>query len=95
MPRKTFSKASAPAGAAGHSIDLPLPDRKARWVARRKAEVVRAVEAGRISLEEACRLYALSLEEFASWQKSLRRSGLQGLKCLGRRLIGPKRKAGR
>ncbi len=59
--------------------DLPPPDLK-RWVNRRKAEVVLAVEGGLISLEEACRRYALSVEEFLSWEYELTRNGLEGLK---------------
>jgi hypothetical protein len=43
--------------------DLPAP-RTQRWVIRRKAEVVAAVRGGLISLEEACRRYALTVEEF-------------------------------
>ena len=48
--------------------DLPPPDTK-RWVMRRKAEVVAGVRSGLISLEEACRRYTLSVEEFLSWQR--------------------------
>lgn len=59
--------------------DLPPPDLK-RWVSRRKAEVVLAVEGGLISLEEASRRYALSIEEFVSWEYELARHGLDGLK---------------
>ena len=44
--------------------DLPPPETR-RWVARRKAQVVAAVRAGVLSLEEACRRYTLSAEEFA------------------------------
>ena len=43
--------------------DLPPADTK-RWVIRRKAMVVAAVRGGLISLEEACRKYTLSVEEF-------------------------------
>jgi transposase-like protein len=59
--------------------DLPAPDTR-RWVARRKAEVVAAVAAGLLSLEEACRRYNLSAEEFASWQRAIDRHGLGGLR---------------
>lgn len=50
------------------AIDLPPPDTK-RWVARRKAVVVNAVRSGAISLEEVCRRYELSVEEFLAWQR--------------------------
>jgi hypothetical protein len=62
------------------SLDsLPPPDTK-RWVIRRKAEVVAAVRAGIISLEEACRRYTLSIEEFLSWQRLVDSHGLPGLR---------------
>jgi hypothetical protein len=59
--------------------DLPPPGIK-RWVIRRKAEVVAAVRAGVISVEEACQRYTLSVEEFLSWQRSIDRHGLRGLR---------------
>ena len=59
--------------------DLPPPGIK-RWVIRRKAEVVAAVRAGVISIEEACQRYTLSVEEFLSWQRSIDRHGLRGLR---------------
>jgi hypothetical protein len=62
------------------SLDsLPPPDTK-RWVIRRKAEVVAAVRAGIISIEEACRRYTLSIEEFLSWQRLVDSHGLPGLR---------------
>jgi Protein of unknown function (DUF1153) len=62
------------------SLDsLPPPDTK-RWVIRRKAEVVAAVRAGIISLEDACRRYTLSIEEFLSWQRLVDSHGLPGLR---------------
>jgi len=59
--------------------DLPPPGTR-RWVIRRKAEVVAAVRAGIISLEDACQRYSLSAEEFLSWQKSIEKHGLRGLR---------------
>ena len=59
--------------------DLPPPGIQ-RWVIRRKADVVAAVRAGVISLEEACQRYTLSVEEFLSWQRSIDRHGLRGLR---------------
>jgi hypothetical protein len=59
--------------------DLPPPSTK-RWVIRRKAEVVAGVRAGLISLEEACDRYKLSVEEFLSWQRSIDRHGMRGLR---------------
>ena len=59
--------------------DLPSPKTK-RWVPRRKAEVVAAVRGGLLSLEDACVRYALSLDEFMSWQSALEQYGLTGLR---------------
>ena len=60
--------------------DLPAPDTK-RWVPRRKAEVVAAVRGGILSLDDACERYALTVEEFLSWQRNVERYGLQGLRA--------------
>ena len=48
---------------------------------RRKAAVVAAVSAGVITVEEACRRYQLSEEEFVSWQQAFEAFGLQGLRA--------------
>ena len=60
-------------------MDLPPPDTK-RWVARRKAVVVNAVRNGAISLEEVCRRYELSVEEFLAWQRAIETHGVAGLR---------------
>jgi hypothetical protein len=52
-----------------------------RWVARHKAEIVAAVNGGVLSLDEACERYALSAEEFASWERAAGRFGLAGLQA--------------
>lgn len=59
--------------------DLPPRD-TSRWIARRKAEVVAAVDGGLLSIREACERYDLSLEEFASWQRAVEREGMPGLR---------------
>jgi CheY-like chemotaxis protein len=74
---------------AAPDCELPSPD-TSRWVARRKAQVVDAVRAGRLSIEEACRRYRLTVEELAGWQRSFLRYGLAGLK-VSRRRIGEAR----
>jgi len=61
------------------AIDLPPPDTK-RWVARRKAVIVNAVRSGAISLEEVCRRYELSVEEFHAWQRAIDTHGVAGLR---------------
>ena len=60
-------------------VELPSPDTK-RWVVRRKAVVVQAVRCGSISLQEACRRYNLSVEEFLAWQRAIDRHGIPGLR---------------
>ncbi len=65
--------------AADPLAELPSPDTK-RWVVRRKAIVVQAVRSGQISLQEACRRYNLSLEEFVAWQRAIERYGVPGLR---------------
>ena len=47
---------------------------------RRKAVVVAAVRSGSISLQEACRRYKLSVEEFLAWQRAIDRHGIPGLR---------------
>ena len=59
--------------------DLP-PSNTRRWVIRRKAEVVAAVRGGLLSLEDACSRYALTMDEFLSWQASIDDHGLAGLR---------------
>ena len=59
--------------------DLP-PANTRRWVVRRKAEVVAAVNGGLLSIDEACERYGLTLEEFAGWQRAVDRSGMPGLR---------------
>jgi len=58
---------------------LPPPSTK-RWVVRRKAAVVAAVLSGGITLEEACRWYQLTEEEFRSWERAFEIHGLAGLR---------------
>ena len=51
---------------------LPLPDLPAlnnRWTMRRKATLIFAVRSGRISIEEACRVYKLSVDELLAWAR--------------------------
>jgi hypothetical protein len=64
---------------------LPPPG-TTRWVVRRKAEVVAAVKGGLLTVAEACGRYGLTLEEFASWQRAIERSGVQGLRVTKARL---------
>ena len=72
-------EALSPSGTPMTVDDLPPPGTK-RWVIRRKAEVVAGVHGGLIALEEACRRYRLSVDEFRSWERLLRAHGLPGLR---------------
>lgn len=79
MPRGRTKYVIGPDGSPLTIADLPPSDTK-RWVIRRKAEVVAAVRGGLLSLEEACSRYTLTVEEFLSWQASIDRHGLAGLR---------------
>ncbi len=73
------SEIIGPSGRPMTTKDLPPANTK-RWISHRKAEVVAGVRAGLISLEEACRRYALSIDEFLSWQRNFEEQGLKGLR---------------
>ena len=62
------------------TVDKLPPASTTRWVVRRKAEVVAAVAGGLLTVDEVCQRYNLSLEEFASWQRAVDRSGMPGLR---------------
>jgi len=74
-----------------HAVTLPdgsqmtradLPDRRTRrWVASRKAAVVKAVTYGLITAEEAMATYGLSAEELAGWTVAVARYGEGALKA--------------
>ncbi len=68
-----------PDGERMTKADLP-PTSTRRWIPRRKAKVVAAVEGGLITREEAARLYSISDEEFDSWRAALRAYGMRGLR---------------
>ena len=68
-----------PNGRVMTRADLPEPTTQ-RWVASRKAAVVRAVDAGLIGEEEACRLYGLSVEELDGWRRAVSRHGEAALR---------------
>jgi transposase-like protein len=57
------------------------PSNTRRWVARRKAAVVAAVANGMITIEEACRRYHMSDEEFFAWQRAFEDHGIVGLRA--------------
>lgn len=59
--------------------DLPR-ENEHRWVIRRKAIVIAAVEGGLLTLEDACERYKLSRDEFLSWREMVKRYGFEGLR---------------
>ncbi|MEQ6203824.1 DUF1153 domain-containing protein [Sulfitobacter sp. HNIBRBA2951] len=60
--------------------DLP-PTRTRRWVASRKAAVVRGVVYGLISKEDALERYSLSDDEFIEWVRAVSTHGEAALKA--------------
>ena len=73
-----------PTGDVLTEADLP-PRGTTRWVPRRKAEIVAAVNGGLLSLMDACQRYRISHEEFRDWVHAYERSGLSGLRARRKR----------
>ncbi len=83
MADTSHTKDARVLGPSGRPItldDLPSPKTR-RWSMNRKAAIVAGVRAGLLSLEEACRLYYLSIEEFLSWQILVDQHGVRGLRA--------------
>ncbi|MDZ4093721.1 MAG: DUF1153 domain-containing protein [Paracoccaceae bacterium] len=68
-----------PDGSILSRADLPPADTR-RWVASRKAIVVKAVIYGLITEAEALERYVLSVEEFALWRVAVEVHGERALK---------------
>ncbi|MBI6630409.1 CtrA inhibitor SciP [Pontibaca salina] len=69
-----------PDGTIMTRADLPPPETN-RWVASRKAAVVRGVLYGLIPKSEALATYDLSEEEFSSWMRAVTTHGEEALKA--------------
>jgi Protein of unknown function (DUF1153) len=69
-----------PGGRVITTADLPSSG-PIKWTARRKAELVLAVDGGLLSVETACRRYELSMDEFQGWRSALRELGTLGLRA--------------
>ena len=69
-----------PGGRMITRADLPDP-RTRRWVASRKAAVLRALEAGLITRDWALDTYALSEEELDGWAEAARVHGEGALRA--------------
>ncbi len=60
--------------------DLPARNTR-RWVARRKALVVMAVNSGLVTEDEALEMYGLSSEELHSWRIAMETHGTRALRA--------------
>lgn len=69
-----------PDGTTMTRADLPAPETR-RWVASRKATVVRAVAFGLLTREEAKETYGLSDDELGEWETAVRDHGEVALKA--------------
>ena len=58
---------------------LPKPGTR-RWVMRRKAELVAAVEGGLLSLNELLRKYRVAPGEYEAWKNAVAKHGMRGLR---------------
>ena len=66
-------------GSVMSHADLPPPDTR-RWVASRKAAVVRGVLYGLITQDAALERYGISAEEFEEWVRAVSMHGEEALK---------------
>ncbi len=69
-----------PDGSIMTRADLP-PENTRRWVASRKAAVVKGVSYGLLTLADALKMYGLSEEEFAEWSTAVDKHGEAALKA--------------
>jgi hypothetical protein len=83
MAAANYELTSEVVAIVGESMSIEALPRQGttRWVARRKAEVVAAIEHGLISVRDACDRYELSLEELVTWQRAVERDGISGLRA--------------
>ena len=62
------------------TVETLPPPGTTHWVMRRKAEVLAAIKGGLLSIEGACELYDLSLDEIMMWERTVKRSGIYALR---------------
>jgi hypothetical protein len=60
--------------------DLPPTDKLIRWTPSRKVDLVEAIAAGFLTVEDALVRYRLSADELASWREALQKAGPDGLR---------------
>ena len=63
----------------GAMPELPAASER-RWTVRRKAAVIEGVRGGWVPIEEACRLYGISVDEFLAWERDIEQFGVPGLR---------------
>lgn len=69
-----------PDGSTFSRADLPDPNTR-RWVASRKAAIVKGVSSGVISAAEVFQIYGLSKEELNEWQSAMHVFGEKALRA--------------
>ncbi|QYE34436.1 DUF1153 domain-containing protein [Polymorphobacter megasporae] len=62
------------------AVDRMPPSDTKRWVASRKADVVRGIREGVVTRTEACTRYSLSDEELRLWERAIDAAGTPGLR---------------
>ncbi|SDE10422.1 DUF1153 domain-containing protein [Limimaricola pyoseonensis] len=83
-----------PDGTVMTRADLPPPG-TARWVASRKAALLKAVASGLVRRDWVEETYGISPEELASWERLAGRHGVPGLRATSvQKYRGPARKRG-
>lgn len=65
--------------AAASFDDLPSPD-TTRWVASRKAQILAAIDNGRLTRAQACVRYRISEAELRLWERAVECAGVPGLR---------------
>lgn len=77
---RTNRTVKGPDGQSITTADLPSRDTK-RWVIKKKAIVVAAVNGGLLTITEACERYSLSVDEFLAWKRAIETHGMPGLRA--------------
>src|SRR3546814_8057579 len=81
FPTLRSSDLKSVAGPLGPITMADLPSSSTTyWVARRKAEVLAAIDSGLLGIEDACQRYRLSEEELDGWRRKLESAGIPGLR---------------
>ena len=60
-----------------------------RWVMSRKANVLSSIRSGRMTIQQACSTYDISVEELTAWEEAFLRLGPKGLYATRRNNVSP------